>query len=332
MGTFVATGQVRFGVVIEGFMTQLSLWDNNQSVGQFYPVGGTNNGVKDNFGGGRFANDYPEGFTADKPAYVSGGAITQWWHYEQQDLRIYSQDLNIPIPYRMQVTAESMLNLALGGDDSIVGSALDDQLGGRGGADTVMAGAGNDTIYGGDAGATFNVLRGEDGNDSIQGGDGFDDTHGNKGDDTIHGGLGNDWVVGGQGSDLLYGDQGFDVVLGNMGEDTLFGGDGVDWVRGGQGNDIVDGGAGDDLVYGDRGSDTLTGGSGADQFRILAEGGTDRITDFNGTEGDRIAWEGTARPFTVNVAGNDTHVSFGAGDVFVLANVTSFDNGWVIYV
>lgn len=332
MGTFLATGPVRFGVLLDGFGTQLSLWDNNQSVVQFYPVGGTNNSVKDDFVGGRFANDYPQGSSQGLPVYVTGGAIERWYHYEQQDLRLYADDLNIPIPGRMLVTAENMLNLALSGDDSIVGSTYDDQLGGRGGADTIMGGAGNDSIFGGEAGASFNRLRGEDGDDFIQGGDGFDDTHGNKGDDTIHGGLGNDWVVGGQGSDLLFGDQDFDQVFGHMGEDTLYGGDGVDWMRGGQGNDLVDGGAGDDLVYGDRGEDTLSGGGGADQFRIFADAGMDRVTDFNGAEGDRVAWEGVTRPFTWAVVGNDTQVTFGNGDGLVLANVTTFDNGWVIFV
>lgn len=58
------------------------------------------------------------------------------------------------------------------------------------------------------------------------------------------------------------------------------------------GNDILNGGAGDDLLNGGGGRNRLTGGMGADTFVLSNGAGTDTITDFNATEGDRIALSG----------------------------------------
>jgi|GEM_PF-5749033 len=69
-------------------------------------------------------------------------------------------------------------------------------------------------------------------------------------------------------------------VYGAYGSDTLNGGDGNDIVHSGDGNDTLNGGAGED---------TLTGGSGADQFLFTSLDTYDLITDFNYSEGDRIA-------------------------------------------
>jgi serralysin len=206
-----------------------------------------------------------------------------------------------------------------GGADLINGNAL---------ANNISGGAGNDSIAGlaGD-----DYLRGDDGNDTIDGGDGFDDINGNKGNDVEHGGNGNDWVVGGQDNDQLYGDNGNDIVYGNLGNDTLSGGAGNDWVRGGQGDDAVDGGEGDDLLWGDRGNDTVTGGAGADQFHTFAGAGLDRITDFNGFEGDRIVIDDDTT-YTISQSGSDMLITLATGDVVTLAGTTpnGLQLSWII--
>jgi Ca2+-binding RTX toxin-like protein len=62
---------------------------------------------------------------------------------------------------------------------------------------------------------------------------------------------------------------------------------------GNAGNDVIVGGSGDDLLVGGAGNDNLTGGAGADIFRFIKfENGSDTITDFNLSEGDKIDLRG----------------------------------------
>jgi hypothetical protein len=70
-----------------------------------------------------------------------------------------------------------------------------------------------------------------------------------------------------------------DVINGQDGDDTLYGL---------SGNDDLRGGAGKDLLYGGTGLDTLTGDDGADTFALVKASGTDTITDFDLSEGDRL--------------------------------------------
>ena len=65
-----------------------------------------------------------------------------------------------------------------------------------------------------------------------------------------------------------------------------------DALIGTAGNDKIVGGAGNDFLRGAFGKDILTGGTGADTFVVEAGTGTDTITDFKATEGDRIALSG----------------------------------------
>ena len=70
---------------------------------------------------------------------------------------------------------------------------------------------------------------------------------------------------------------------GNTGDNRLYGNSGANILSGGAGNDQLDGGDG---------ADTLTGGAGADTFTFasLLDGqNLDTITDFNASEGDKIA-------------------------------------------
>ncbi|MBS7691879.1 type I secretion C-terminal target domain-containing protein [Pseudomonas lalucatii] len=87
-------------------------------------------------------------------------------------------------------------------------------------------------------------------------------------------------IIGGSADSTFVGGTGNDYISGGAGNDTLNGGLGNDTLDGGTGNDILIGGAGDDI---------LIGGTGADSFVWQAgHTGTDRITDFNIGQGDRI--------------------------------------------
>lgn len=180
------------------------------------------------------------------------------------------------------------------------------------------------------AGDGMDYLRGEDGDDVIYGGFGFDDVHGNMGNDTVSGGQGGDWVVGGKDNDRLTGDEGDDIVYGNLGADTCDGGTGADLVRGGQGDDLLAGGAGNDFLSGDLGEDTMSGGAGADIFNSFGTAGTDRVTDFNRAEGDRVRLEpGSA--WTVSQVGGDTVVDITGGGRVILVGVsmTTLTGDWI---
>lgn len=54
-----------------------------------------------------------------------------------------------------------------------------------------------------------NIIKGEDGNDTIDGGDG---------NDTLYGGAGDDILRGGAGQDHLYGNEGNDTYLFGLGD------------------------------------------------------------------------------------------------------------------
>ncbi len=141
------------------------------------------------------------------------------------------------------------------GNDSYVGTPVDD---------TVFALAGDDTV------------RGHDGNDKLDGGDGDDYLAGEQGNDQLMGAAGNDWLFGDAGDDGLDGGLGMDQLSGGIGNDTINGGnDSVqDRLDGGQGNDLLIDPNGHDSLIGGEGDDTLEGGAameggeGSDTYRL----------------------------------------------------------------
>jgi serralysin len=217
--------------------------------------------------------------------------------------------------------------LLFSGADSITGGDAANVLDGLTGDDTISGLGGNDTIDGGDG---RSYLRGDDGDDRITGGAAFDDINGNMGDDTASGGAGDDWVVGGKDNDSLSGGDGGDLVYGNLGDDVCEGGAGADTVRGGQDSDVLRGGSGDDYLSGDRGSDTVTGGAGADTFHSFSEAGSDRITDFNRAEGDRVLLDPGTQYF-VTEDGGDVVITMSGGQM-ILAGVSlsSLTGDWIV--
>jgi Ca2+-binding RTX toxin-like protein len=96
-------------------------------------------------------------------------------------------------------------------------------------------------------------------------------------------------ILGDDGADLLTGTDRGEGIKGGGGNDRISGRGGDDIIDGGAGDDVIDGGAGNDIIFGGTGRDILTGGSGADRFVIGSLiFGTERITDFNRVEGDRL--------------------------------------------
>ena len=206
------------------------------------------------------------------------------------------------------------------GDDTLYGGAGNDNISGYYGTDTLYGGSGADYMRGGEGDDT---LYGGDGNDHLAGNEGDDTLYGDGGDDDLHGGDGADTLYGGAGVDTLYGDAGddtldggdaSDVLYGDAGVDTLNGGAGGDVIYGGADNDILNGEAGNDLLEGSAGTDTLYGGAGSDYLRgdslaligteiftgpadadifVLKtdDSGTDTITDFTPSAGDKIRIE-----------------------------------------
>jgi Ca2+-binding RTX toxin-like protein len=197
----------------------------------------------------------------------------------------------------------------------------------------------NDTLIGD---ATNNLLGGLDGNDTLEGGAGSDVLDGGDGNDTLRGGAGNDSLVGGAGADSFDGGDGYDVVSyatassgilinlltgdiagdatgdrflsieeieGSYFADTLVGDATSNIFRGGGGNDSLQGGAGSDFLSGEAGDDRLIGGVGAD----LLVGGDGY---------DVASYETATTGISINLAtymhtGNAAvHTGDAAGDIF----------------
>ncbi|MCC5899237.1 MAG: peptidylprolyl isomerase [Phormidium sp. BM_Day4_Bin.17] len=164
----------------------------------------------------------------------------------------------------LDITAElSQANpsgfVGLGGDDTILGSPIDDVIYGNQGNDTLTGEAGD------------NLIRGGQGDDVIMGGTGNDILHGNLGNDTLMAGGGNNVLRGGQGNDVLIGGPGNDVLIGDRDQDTLTGGAGAD-----------------SFVFR---ADTNIG--------RVDPNLADVVTDFNPAEGDRIILAAATDPATV---------------------------------
>ncbi len=223
-------------------------------------------------------------------------------------------------------------------DDSVIGSAGDDQI---------ILMAGNDTADGGDGidlirydrtgveavnvnlntgtatgtwrGEAFNhqlsnfeeirgsrdfgdTLTGKDGQANEIDGQGGKDTiqGGENGNDSLHGGDGNDSLTGLSGDDFLTGDGGKDVLRGDEGRDTLIGGLGGDTLLGGDQADSLVGDDGRDELFAGEGADTLEGGDGNDT--LGGSGGNDRIF---GQLGNDIGYGGQGNDIMDGGEGND---------------------------
>ncbi|MGZ3183958.1 MAG: beta strand repeat-containing protein [Telluria sp.] len=89
-------------------------------------------------------------------------------------------------------------------------------------AANVDALGGNDFIYGrNNAAGSTDVLAGSAGNDMIDGRAGADSITGGDGDDWLSGSLSGDIIIGGNGNDVLFGSYGHDILTGGAGADNF---------------------------------------------------------------------------------------------------------------
>lgn len=92
-----------------------------------------------------------------------------------------------------------------------------------------------------------------------------------------------------------------EAVIGSRFDDTMAGDDEDNWLTGAKGND------------------TLTGMEGGDTFVILSRSGTDTVTDFSFTDGDRIVFRGADEVGDLDIreVGDDVRVAFNRSAVIV---------------
>ena len=211
-----------------------------------------------------------------------------------------------------------------GGGTNIPASTL--VIEGTNDADSLFGTPQNDTIIGNNGADTIN---GAMGNDLLNGNNGDDFLRGGKDQDTLSGDAGNDSLLGDLGDDSANGNSGNDTINGNTGNDTLRGGQGDDLVYGGKDNDVIMGDLGNDTLLGNLGNDTLTGGAGADRFLYANADGNDLITDFNGSEGDRLVIAAGLN-YSVTTEGGSVILHFDGGSSLTLQGVASLNNDWVI--
>lgn len=104
-----------------------------------------------------------------------------------------------------------------------------------GGRDTVTGSADAERIFGNQ---DHDTLFGEAGDDSLYGGRGDDELFGEVGNDLLRGEKNRDFLNGGVGDDVLWGGEGVDLLVGDEGNDTLTGDKDVDIYKGGVGSDL----------------------------------------------------------------------------------------------
>ncbi len=150
---------------------------------------------------------------------------------------------------------------ALGGEgnDTIWTDAGNDTAAGEAGNDLIDGSSGNDSLAGGDGEDT---LWGNVGRDTLTGGAGNDLLDGHDDNDRLDGGSGNDTLTAGAGNDILHGGFGADRLSASSGDDVLL-------SRSDAGEPLpAQGGARILPVFTGASADTLSGGTGADLFRF----------------------------------------------------------------
>jgi Ca2+-binding RTX toxin-like protein len=193
------------------------------------------------------------------------------------------------VSYAMTLNVETMI--LTGAAPYGVGNAQNNIIYGNAAFNELQGLDGDDTLYGG-AGVQFDLLYGQNGNDTLYGEDGDDALVGGAGNDTLDGGVGADYLLGGTGDDSYY----VDVVSDNAvespggGADRIFaavdytitanveeliligaarfanGDNAANILRGNALVNEIRGLGGDDIIAGGGGTDFLYGGTGADRF------------------------------------------------------------------
>lgn len=136
-------------------------------------------------------------------------------------------------------------------------------------------------------------------------------------------------IEGGPGADMLKGSPEPDDIQGRPGDDTIDARAGDDLIRGGRGRDVIDGGAGHDWISGGRDDDVLRGGPGGDTFNSFVDAGTDRVLDFDASEGDRVEIA-IGAAYQVRQAGPDTIIDMpGARLILRDVRLSLLPAGWI---
>lgn len=164
-----------------------------------------------------------------------------------------------------------------GGEDTLSGSPVADELSGGNGNDRVSASGGDDALDGGggsddlvvdtpgDVVLTDRALTTAGGTASIGS---FEQvtlrSTGRAVRFDLRGFRGRTYAYGAGGADVLLGGPGVSGLFGGPGADRLIGGDGEDFLSGGDGPDTLRGGAGGDRLFGGTGRDECSGGPGND--------------------------------------------------------------------
>ncbi len=245
-------------------------------------------------------------------------------------------------------------NLVLG---TATGAGSATVIGAAGSANTIFAGGGNDQIAAGSGanliglGSGSNVVTAQ-GTDTVVTSSGTDVVYGAGTSQVVFGGTGHLTFVGGAGTatvvtgsaaTTLFGGSGgtvnlFGAATGNIlaagaGNETLEGGSatGANVFVGGSGSDALLGGAGNDTFVAGSGAATMTGSGGSNVFEFIAgatKGGTDVITDFGSSSGNRVLVSGygssnAAVVATATVGGGSTTVTLGDSTKVVFVGVSS---------
>ncbi|MCT4553414.1 MAG: matrixin family metalloprotease [Pelagimonas sp.] len=213
------------------------------------------------------------------------------------------------------------------GDDSVSGGSGRDEVSGDGGNDTLSGEAGDDLLRGG---RDADSLSGGDDNDKLFGQSHGDTLLGGSGADTLKGGGGNDTLQGDAGDDFLKGGTRRDLLIGGEGDDKLAGNSFADTLQGGAGQDILIAGGDADVLQGGTGDDTLRLGEGADVILFASGDGSDLIEDFSQSEGDRIDLSAHAAVSEfadlsdlIGTQDGDAIIDLGGGDLLHLQGVAA---------
>ena len=173
-----------------------------------------------------------------------------------------------------------------GGDDTLIGDDLDNDLDGGAGDDLLRPKLGGGVNDGGSGGETNG--------DTVSYEDltAPDAVVANLDTDNVTGSVTQtvpnvENLTGGPGDDELIGDSGPNTLIGGDGDDTLTGAGGDDTLRGGDGTDALDGGSGDDLLVPGDGGGVNDGGSGGE------------------TNGDTVSYADLSSGVTVNLDTNN---------------------------
>jgi Ca2+-binding RTX toxin-like protein len=217
-------------------------------------------------------------------------------------------------------------NLTLTGSTAVngTGNSLNNILTGNSANNILNGGAGTDTLLGGSGDDTYQVDTSTDritentneGTDTVQAS--VTHTLGNNLENLT---LAGTTAINGTGNSLN------NILTGNSANNIL---------NGGAGNDILNGDEGSDTLTGGTGNDSLTGGAGSDRFTFANPGdGTDIITDFIASQGDKITFSSVGFGGGLMAGGAITGAQFIVGATalhssnrFIYNNVTgtlSFD-------